>query len=186
MDGRYSVSFSEIKANSSDASLAKMYIYTSKNKDESIPITLLEETFGKNSLIGNPSTNGLYTVPGFVDTGFLQKEEQRFLISTERFLDMYLDDAHINTMDANPNYFFKGRRIKIKLFVKKHLIKSLVPSRFNCSSPKHETIDDILYKEFEKMRLTEIKEILRTNGITHSANKHVLIHKMIKLLKSSL
>ena len=145
----------------------------------------------------SPSTNGLYSVSGFIDTkntgnydvsdgNYKNIKKTMFLISTKSFLELYLNDIHISTTSADKKYFYQSKRVHPKLFVRKHLLKMKVPSKNNHSNPSHETIKDSMYADFEAMSVKEIKNILKSYGPVGSGNKGALINKLIKIIQYGL
>lgn len=177
------VSFKDAQISIGEYDLEKTTIIYSNYET---PLNLMD------SIINHPSTNGVYSLPiKIVDEEIciakkLEIHDSRILISTETFMHKYINDVHVNTMDANPKYFYRGKHILPKLFIKKHLMEMRVPSRFNNSMPEHETFDEILYKEFEELKLSEIKQLLKINGITSNDKKHEAILKLINFSKMSL
>lgn len=186
IDKRYKVSFHDLTSKMDF--LEDYKVYTSTDRKESIPLNKLSKSELWNIIINCPSTNGLYHVPGFSldDDKYWSddiKQDLTLLLSSESFIDQYINDVPMNTTTANAKYFFKGKNINPKLFVRKHLLKQRIPSRFNDVDPSHETLDDIMFRELEVLSVKAIKEILRTNGIPQTGNKSELIEKVIRVVK---
>lgn len=174
--------FKESKSTSRDLSTISLLLPLTGNK--STPLIDIEYMDLMNTLINSKSTNGIYLVPGLAKE--YEAKNVTLIFSTRTFLKKYWKDIHIDTTTADPRYFFKGRSISSKLFMSKLLQRVLEPSRFNNVDPGHKTYDDILLEEFEKLSVSEIKEILRKNSYPLTGSKKDLIRRLTILTTSSL
>ena len=181
---KHKVEFSEISFREYEE-LSKLNIIISIDGTETKNLASISNYELTKALINFPSTNGLYSIPAkrTVKKSWYEEIELdvRIYISTEDFLHKYMNDIHLNTTDADKRYFFKGKHISPKLFVKKHLEKSKIPSRYNYVDPEHDTSSDSMYIELEKMKFDEIKGILRRNGHKIGTSKHEAILNLIHL-----
>lgn len=194
MNSRYDVDILELTRD--DKRLTDVFLNGSFDGMAYTSIINLSNKKLLNILSDCPSTNGLYLVPGFLDSDAYYDntsigdhksvKNTMFLISTDQFFELYQNDVYISTTSADRKHFYQSKRVHPKLFVKKHLLKMKVPSKHNKSHPSHKTINDIMYADFETMSVKDIKNILMSYGPVGAGNKDVLIERLIKTLQFGL
>ncbi|MCK5867530.1 MAG: SAP domain-containing protein [Mycoplasmataceae bacterium] len=173
----------------------KIHIYTSTNKKESLEI--INRDIWKK-IIQWPSTNGVYSIPGFfiltkengrhplTSINKFRKQEINVLISTKRFLSTYLSDINLNTTTAMGKFFFKGKNINPKLFIKKHLLMHGEPSLFNDIKKLTKTINDIILEETSRLKVSEIRTLLDFHKQKNTGKKNELLKRLNEFNKNSI
>ena len=141
-------------------------IYTEKPRSNHNILSIIKERNYNTHMEewSDRSDNFYYTLEprvSFIDDDYEPICSTRILISTEAFLEKYLNDVHIDTTTASGKYFFKGKHISPKLFIRKHLEKSMEPSNYFDVDPT--TKKSLFVDYLKKQDLPKLNNILLLN-----------------------
>ena len=116
----------------------------------------------ESMILSYPSTNGLYAVPATVTTKINEehKTKMTILISTDDFMKKYINDKFISTVKSDYRYFFNGKNISPKLFIKKHLQRFQQESKTKVGEKFIPTYESMLNSELNHFTNEELKGVI--------------------------